>query len=195
MGHFQDAFTDLYNNILVKTWTLCMPGEQLTLGFIWPKKIMVTQYQPRAMTFVLAWYNLISLISHCLISAQSSLFRPLPASCIPIHHIPAYSSTFKPVLLYVRLFQPTQAYPNIFKHIQPFSARSSISIRFQHFYILLVTIQVYLIPAYVSVFQTCTAYSHIVHPRSLHPILAYSRLLHSTIQTIQTFSTYSHIPT
>ena len=32
------------------------------------KKILVTQYQPRAMTFVLAWYNLISLISHCLLN-------------------------------------------------------------------------------------------------------------------------------
>ena len=31
------------------------------------KKIMVTQYQPKAMKFVLTWYNLISLISHCLI--------------------------------------------------------------------------------------------------------------------------------
>ena len=63
---YQDAFTDLYDNTLVMTWTLCMSGEQWILGFIRPKKIMVTQYQPRAMTFVLAWYNLISLISHCL---------------------------------------------------------------------------------------------------------------------------------
>ena len=31
------------------------------------KKIMVTQYQPRAMNFVLTWYNLISFILHCLL--------------------------------------------------------------------------------------------------------------------------------
>ena len=67
MVHFQDAFTDLYDNFLVMTWTLCMPGELWILGFIWPKKIMVTKYQPRTMIFVLTWYNLISLISHCLV--------------------------------------------------------------------------------------------------------------------------------
>ena len=33
---------------------------------------MVSQYQPRAMTFVLAWYNLISLISHYLICCKPS---------------------------------------------------------------------------------------------------------------------------
>ena len=48
--HFQDAFPDLYDTILVMTCTLCMSGEQWILGFIRPKKIMVTQYQPRAMT-------------------------------------------------------------------------------------------------------------------------------------------------
>ena len=37
MVHFQDAFTDLYDDILVMTWTWCMPGEQWILGFIWPK--------------------------------------------------------------------------------------------------------------------------------------------------------------
>ena len=66
--YFQDAFIDLDNKFLIMTWTWCMSGEQWILGFIWPKKIIVTQYQPRAMIFVLTWYNLISLISHCLIS-------------------------------------------------------------------------------------------------------------------------------
>ena len=66
--YFQDAFIDLDNKFLVMTWTWCMPGEQWILGFIWPTKIMVTQYQPRALIFVLTGYNLISLISHCLLS-------------------------------------------------------------------------------------------------------------------------------
>ena len=67
MVHFQDAFTDLYDNILVMTWTLCMPGEHWILGFIWPKKIMVTQNQPKAMTFVLpdtTWYPWFDTVSY-----------------------------------------------------------------------------------------------------------------------------------
>ena len=67
MVYFQDAFMDLDNKFLVMNWTWCMPGKQWILRFIWPKNIMGTQYQPRAMIFVLTWYNLISLISHCLI--------------------------------------------------------------------------------------------------------------------------------
>ena len=65
--YFQEAFIDLDHKFLVMTWTWCMPGKQWILEIIWPKKIMVTQYQPRAMSFVLAWYNLISLILHCLV--------------------------------------------------------------------------------------------------------------------------------
>ena len=42
MVHCQDAFTDLYDNILVMTWTLCMSGQQWILGFIWPKKINIS---------------------------------------------------------------------------------------------------------------------------------------------------------
>ena len=47
-----------YAGFLVMTWTLCMPGEQWILGFIGPKKIMVTQYQHKAMIFYLTWKKL-----------------------------------------------------------------------------------------------------------------------------------------
>ena len=67
MGHFHDTFTNLYNNILVLTWILCMPWELWISGFVRHKQIMVTKYQPRATNFVLTWKNLISLMSHCLI--------------------------------------------------------------------------------------------------------------------------------
>ena len=55
MVYFQDAFIDLGNKFLLMTWTWCMPGDKWILGYIWPKKNMVTQYQPRAMIFVLTW--------------------------------------------------------------------------------------------------------------------------------------------
>ena len=39
------------------------------------QQIMVTQYQPWAMTFVLTWHNLIPLISHCLTVLSKCLSR------------------------------------------------------------------------------------------------------------------------
>ena len=53
--------------LLRLSWTLCMAGEQWTSGFVWHQNIMVTQYQPRAMSFFLTWHNLITLMSHCLV--------------------------------------------------------------------------------------------------------------------------------
>ena len=76
MVYFQDALIYLDNTFLVMTWIWCMSGEQWILGFIWPTKIVVSQYQPRAMTFVLAWYNLISLISHCLLTTHKIWHPP-----------------------------------------------------------------------------------------------------------------------
>ena len=76
MVHFQDAFIELYNKYLVMTWTLCMPGKQWMLGFIWPKKIMVTQYQPRAMIFDLTWQNLITMIPHSFLAKFQFLLLP-----------------------------------------------------------------------------------------------------------------------
>ena len=62
-----DAFTNLYKIFFVLSWTLCMAGEQSVWGFVWHLSIMVTRYQPRAMSFILTWHNLISLMSHCLL--------------------------------------------------------------------------------------------------------------------------------
>ena len=40
-----------------------MSGEQWNSGFVWHQHIMLTQYQPTAMTFVLTLTNLILLAS------------------------------------------------------------------------------------------------------------------------------------
>ena len=49
-GHFQDIFTNLYTFFLVVlTQKVCMACKQWISGFVWHQKIMVTQFQPRAM--------------------------------------------------------------------------------------------------------------------------------------------------
>ena len=63
MVNFQDAFTKLYKRFFVLSRTLFMAGEQWISGFVWHQNIMVTQYQPRAMSFGLTWHNLITLMS------------------------------------------------------------------------------------------------------------------------------------
>ena len=50
-----------------------MAGKQWVSGFVWHQEIMVTQYQPRAMNFVLTWHNLIIFILHCLVYSPSAL--------------------------------------------------------------------------------------------------------------------------
>ena len=40
-----------------------MAGEQCTLQFVWQQNIMVTQYQARAMSFILTWLNFMTLTS------------------------------------------------------------------------------------------------------------------------------------
>ena len=87
------------------TWTWCMPEEQWILGFIWPKKIMVSQYQPRAMIFVITWYNLISLRSHCLLSTW-----PLPLRGLQIWRSKYRFTNLVPILFWVadHLFQRKQ---------------------------------------------------------------------------------------
>ena len=65
MVNFQVAFTNLYEKFDMLSLTLCMSVEQWISGFARHQKIMVSQYQPRAMIVILTWPNLITLI--CLI--------------------------------------------------------------------------------------------------------------------------------
>ena len=69
-----------------------MGRNQLVLGLVWTQKIMVTQYQPRAMTFVLAWENLISLISHCLLWTSSEFSSRKPSGVFRLLTSSAFSS-------------------------------------------------------------------------------------------------------
>ena len=48
--------------------------EAVDIRIYLSQKIMITQYKPRAMNFVLTWENLISLILHCLIHLCRSSF-------------------------------------------------------------------------------------------------------------------------
>ena len=70
------------------SWTLCMAGEQWISGFVRPQKTMVSQYQPRAMIFILTWHYLIIVISRCLIGKKCRSwicqFKFIEATKIPI---------------------------------------------------------------------------------------------------------------
>ena len=74
MVNFHDSFTNLYKRFFVLSWTLCMAGEQWISGFVEHQNIMVTKYQPRAMSFIFTLHNLISLNSHYLIPSSKSFF-------------------------------------------------------------------------------------------------------------------------
>ena len=65
MANFHDSFI-IYTWVFVLSWTLCKAGEQWISGFVWHQNIMVTQYQPRAVSFVLTWHNLTTWMSHCI---------------------------------------------------------------------------------------------------------------------------------
>ena len=43
--------------------SICMAKEQWISGFCWHQNILIIQYQPRAMSFIFTWHNLITLIS------------------------------------------------------------------------------------------------------------------------------------
>ena len=67
---FSDAITNLYKRLCVLSSTLCTAWEWWISCFLWHQNIMITQYLPRAMSFILTWQNLITLISHCLLYIQ-----------------------------------------------------------------------------------------------------------------------------
>ena len=46
--------------------------ESSKFSIVWHQHIMVTRYQPRAMSFILTWHNLITLTSDCLVPSELS---------------------------------------------------------------------------------------------------------------------------
>ena len=73
-----------------------MPWEQWILGFIGPKQIMVSQYQPRAIIFIFTLHNRISLNSHCLIGHTLPLINLMSQIPTTPHSPPTFPRYFTP---------------------------------------------------------------------------------------------------
>ena len=89
MVDFHDDFTNLYKIFFVLSLTLFMVGEQWISGFVWHQNIMVTQYQPIAMSVVLTWH--LAVISHCLIFRWLLPRMASPICQVTITQLQSYS--------------------------------------------------------------------------------------------------------